>query len=156
MYVIGDGRVRVHDGDRTLVILGKQCVFGEMAVLDDEPRSASVTAMEPTCIFLLDRNTFDRLVATREEVMRGIARVVAQHLRARTREMAQDHRSMQEFGQEARLHQGDMRIEIDTAKQARQVLEITGTDYFQQFPVLRKPRLLGPVRRLDACHALEP
>ena len=40
MYIIAEGRVRVHDGDLTYNYLGKYDVFGEMAVLDPEPRSA--------------------------------------------------------------------------------------------------------------------
>jgi hypothetical protein len=38
------GRVRVHDGEMTLNYLGRRDVFGEMAALDPEPRSATVTA----------------------------------------------------------------------------------------------------------------
>jgi CRP-like cAMP-binding protein len=179
LYILTDGQVRVHDGERTLAILGGGDVFGEMAVLDPEPRSASVTAMEPTRLLLLDREAFYQLVGSREEVMRGIIRVIAQRLRARTREMVLDYQYIQQFGRvtaaaaaveggayeshcldevatrtdalgqlarvfqrmaheaalrEARLkHQvEEMRIEIDAAKKARQVLEITETDYFQQ------------------------
>jgi CRP-like cAMP-binding protein len=179
VYVIASGRVRVHDGERTLAILGKRDVFGEMAVLDAEPRSASVTAMEPTQLLVLDRVGFSRLVGSRDEVMRGIIHVLAQHLRDRTREVVRDHQYIQEFGRvtaaaaeveagaykpdgldevatrgdalgllarvfqrmahqvaahDARVKQRveDMRIDIDAAKQARQVLAITETDYFQQ------------------------
>jgi hypothetical protein len=45
MYVIVVGEVRVHDGERTLNHLGEGDVFGEMAVLDAEPRVASVTGV---------------------------------------------------------------------------------------------------------------
>ena len=38
MYIIVEGRVRVHDGDRTLNYLEKPAVFGEMSVLDPAPR----------------------------------------------------------------------------------------------------------------------
>jgi len=98
MYILADGRVRVHDGERTLAILGKCDVFGEMAMLDAQPRSASVTAMEQTRLLVLERVGFYRLVGGRDEVMRGVIRVLAQHLRARTREVVRDHRCVEEFG----------------------------------------------------------
>jgi CRP-like cAMP-binding protein len=43
MYFIASGSVRVHDGDVDLARLDAGEVFGEMAVLDNELRSASVT-----------------------------------------------------------------------------------------------------------------
>ena len=51
MYIIVDGRVRVHDGDQLIAYQGARDIFGELAVLDAEPRSASVTA-EVYCIRL--------------------------------------------------------------------------------------------------------
>ena len=54
MYIIIDGTVQVHDGDVEFAILGQNDVFGELAVLDPEPRIASVTAIE-NCRFFSDR-----------------------------------------------------------------------------------------------------
>src|SRR5512146_3281400 len=48
MYIIAEGGVRVHDGERILNDLGKWDIFGEMAAIDPEPRSATVTALEDT------------------------------------------------------------------------------------------------------------
>jgi AAA family ATP:ADP antiporter len=87
MYIIVDGRVRVHDGGRTLNYLGEGDVFGEMAVLDPEPRLASVTAVEDTRLFRLDQEPFYELMDDRIEVARGIIRVLSQHLRARVRDL---------------------------------------------------------------------
>lgn len=39
MYIIERGRMMVHDGERELNTLGPGDVFGEMAVLDPEPRA---------------------------------------------------------------------------------------------------------------------
>ena len=46
--MVSTGRIRVHIGDRTLVETGPGGVVGELAVLAPAPRSASVTALEPT------------------------------------------------------------------------------------------------------------
>jgi AAA family ATP:ADP antiporter len=87
MYIIVDGQVRVHDGGRTLNYLGEGDVFGEMAVLDPEPRLASVTAVQDTRLFRLDQEPFYELMDDRIEVARGIIRVLSQHLRARVRDL---------------------------------------------------------------------
>jgi AAA family ATP:ADP antiporter len=87
MYIIIGGQVRVHDGGRTLNYLGEGDVFGEMAVLDTEPRVASVTAVEDTRLFRLDQEPFYELMDDRIEVARGIIRVLSQHLRARVQDL---------------------------------------------------------------------
>ena len=82
MYIIVDGEVRVHDGERTLRHLGNRDIFGELAVLDPEPRSASVTAIVQTRLFRLDQDAIYELMADRIEVARGIIRVLCQQLRS--------------------------------------------------------------------------
>jgi len=89
MYVIVDGKVSVHDGERLLNYLGERNVFGEMALLDPEPRMASVTAVEPTRLFRLEQTPFYELISQRPEVATGIIRVLTGHLRNRVRDIAQ-------------------------------------------------------------------
>ncbi|MGQ4807653.1 hypothetical protein NKDENANG_01008 [Candidatus Entotheonellaceae bacterium PAL068K] len=84
MYIIVNGKVRVHDGEHTLTHLGERELFGELAVLDPEPRSASVTAIEPTLLFRLEQEAFYELMADRTEVARGIIRVLCRQVRSRT------------------------------------------------------------------------
>jgi CRP-like cAMP-binding protein len=50
-------------GGRSLGTAGSGGFFGELALLRDAPRSASVTAMTPLRAFRLDRDGFDRLIA---------------------------------------------------------------------------------------------
>lgn len=97
MYIIAEGKVRVHDGDLTVNFLGKRDVFGEMAVLDPEPRSASVTAEEDTRLLRLDQDSLYELMAGQTEVVRGIIRILSQRLRARVKDMAEDYEYMQQF-----------------------------------------------------------
>lgn len=97
MYMIVDGKVRVHDGEMTLNFLGKRDVFGEMAALDPEPRSASVTAEEDTLLFRLEQEAFYKLMEQRIEVTQGVIRVLCQHLRARMRDLREDFTYLQQF-----------------------------------------------------------
>lgn len=89
LYIILDGKVRVHDGERLLNFLGEREVFGEMALLDPEPRMASVTAVEATRLFRLEQAPFYELMVERPEVATGIIRVLTGHLRNRVRDIAQ-------------------------------------------------------------------
>ena len=97
LYVILDGKVRVHDGDRLLNYLDERDVFGEMALLDPEPRLASVTAVEPTSLFRLDQASFYDLMAERPEIATGIIRVLTGHLRNRVRDISQLNTRIQEL-----------------------------------------------------------
>jgi HEAT repeat protein len=87
LYVIAAGSVRVHDGDQTLEHLTEGQVFGEMALLDPEPRSASITATEETQLLRLDQEPFYELLESQTEVARGIIKVLTRRLRARMQDL---------------------------------------------------------------------
>ena len=88
MYVIVSGRVRIHDGAHTLNQLGAYEVFGEMALLDAEPRSASVTASEETLLLRLRQEEFFELLDEHGAIARSVIRVLSQRLRDRSAELA--------------------------------------------------------------------
>ena len=85
MYIIIDGKVRVHDEDRTIAELGERDIFGELAILDPEPRVASVTAIEDTRLFRIDQHALYELMAEHVEVAYGIIRVLCRRLRDKVR-----------------------------------------------------------------------
>lgn len=84
LYIIVSGSVRVHDHEKTFVHLGEREVVGELALLDSEPRHASVTTIEKTLLLKLDQEPFFELIANNPEVVRGIMRVLTRRLRAAT------------------------------------------------------------------------
>src|SRR5436305_170896 len=65
LYIIAEGHVRAHDGARTLNTLHRGEVFGEMAALDPEVRSASITALTDTRLLRLDRRLLYQVMAQR-------------------------------------------------------------------------------------------
>jgi AAA family ATP:ADP antiporter len=87
MYIIVDGEVRVHDGERTLNHLYSGDVFGESAVLDSEPRMASITAVSETQLLRLAQEPFYEVMESRSEVARGVIRVLSSHLRQRLKDL---------------------------------------------------------------------
>lgn len=82
LYIIASGDVRVHDGDHTLAHLGEREVFGELAVLDPEPRSASVTATSNVQLLRLDRDDLFEILPDHVEMLSGILHVLCNRLRA--------------------------------------------------------------------------
>jgi len=97
LYIIAEGHVRAHDGARTLNTLHRGEVFGEMAALDPEVRSASITALTDARLLRLERGPLYRVIAQRSEVAQGIIHVLVQRLRGRLREMNEDFQYMQQF-----------------------------------------------------------
>lgn len=84
LYVIVSGSVRVHRGEYEIVRLGQRDVFGELATLDPEPRSADVTALED-CLFLrIEGTALYDLMAEHPAVTRGVIAVLCERLRDAT------------------------------------------------------------------------
>lgn len=84
MYIIVDGKVRVHDGDYEITTMTTRDIVGELAVLDPFPRSASVTAIEDTVLFRLDQEVLYDLMSGHVEVVRGVIRALCRRLREQT------------------------------------------------------------------------
>ena len=97
LYIVVDGSVHVHDGEMSINYLHTREVFGEMAALDPVPRSASVTAVEDTCLFRLERDELHEIMMRSPEIADGVIRVLCEHLRARVSDMKEDYLYMQQF-----------------------------------------------------------
>jgi signal transduction histidine kinase len=81
MFIIKSGAVRVHDGNHVLSRLKSGQVFGEFALFDNESRSASVTAEEPTILLMLEQNDFYKVMVNKAEVTKGVLRKVLKRIR---------------------------------------------------------------------------
>jgi CRP-like cAMP-binding protein len=57
-YLIASGSAVVRRGGRKVATLGPGSYFGEMALLDRGPRSATVTTAEPTELIVLGQREF--------------------------------------------------------------------------------------------------
>ena len=85
LYAVVDGRLRVHHGDHTLAELGPGSTVGELAALVPEPRSASVTALEPSTLLRIDKPVLDELLVARPELATGVIASLVDMVRDRTR-----------------------------------------------------------------------
>lgn len=88
MYVIYQGEVRIHAGETTFATFRNRDLFGELALLDPEPRSATATATIDSLLLRLDQEAFYELMAERREVAQGILRMLTRRLRAQNQLLA--------------------------------------------------------------------
>lgn len=82
LYVVATGRVRVHIGSKDLVEKEQGGVVGELAALAPAPRSASVTALEPSLLLRLRRGPLEELLEDRPEIARSVIATLARMLQA--------------------------------------------------------------------------
>ena len=85
LYLVVEGAVKVHRGDKQLAKLSVRDVFGEMAVLDSEPRSASVTVIDEAVLLKIGRDDFREILAERPEIALGVIKVLSRRLRETNR-----------------------------------------------------------------------
>lgn len=83
LFFILEGRVRIHSAGVTedLATLGERAVFGEMALLDSEPRSASATSVTDLVCLKIERDDFNEILAEKGEIAQGIIKVLTRRLR---------------------------------------------------------------------------
>lgn len=88
LFIITSGSVRVtqhqadDDDEQLLSLLGPGGVFGEMALLDDLPRSATVTALEDTRTLILVYWDFRAMLLDNAEIAVKLLGVLSRRLRA--------------------------------------------------------------------------
>jgi CRP-like cAMP-binding protein len=85
LFTVVRGRLRVHHGPREVTTLGPGSTVGELAALVPEPRSASVTAVEPATLLRIDKPVLDELLADRPALASGIIAALVAMVRERVR-----------------------------------------------------------------------
>ncbi|MBE3575834.1 MAG: Crp/Fnr family transcriptional regulator [Firmicutes bacterium] len=93
-YMVISGSVRIYilseDGrEKTLTLLGPGEFFGEMALVDDAPRSASAQALEFARLMVLSRGAFTHMITTHPDMAIKVIRVLSQRLREANSQMEQ-------------------------------------------------------------------
>ena len=94
LYVLFSGRVRVveatMDGQAEMLLgeIGKAEVLGEVGILRDQPRSATVIAVDRTHCLVLRRRDFVKVLVESPELANGLLRVLAARLYEADRKLA--------------------------------------------------------------------
>jgi CRP/FNR family transcriptional regulator, cyclic AMP receptor protein len=81
MYVIKTGTVEVRLGNRLLATLGERTIFGEMALIDHGPRSATAVAVTDTVIVPVGEKQFLLMVSRTPYFALNVMRVLVDRLR---------------------------------------------------------------------------
>jgi len=85
-FLLWSGRALILKGDlQSPIILGYRGpgeVVGEMALLEKQPRSASVVAIEPLCLFKIGHDDFQGLLKRAPEIAVGMMKLLSARLRA--------------------------------------------------------------------------
>ena len=92
LYMVESGRVKVFIGDEDgreliLKILGHGHCFGEMSLVDQQPRSASVTTLEPSTFLILSHSAFEQCLERAPRIASMVLRVLAQRVREADRKI---------------------------------------------------------------------
>lgn len=94
LYVVASGRLKVittsdMGDDLIFCLVDPGEVIGEVALLIDRERTATVVAMKPSELIVIDRRDFQQLLRTRPEVAMSMLAVLAERL-ARISEFVED------------------------------------------------------------------
>ena len=91
MFIIQSGQVKiskvVDDNEVILAVLQKGDFFGEMALLENKPRSASAIAHEDCVLMAVNRKNFDQMVATQAQLITRLTITLAERLWSMSRQL---------------------------------------------------------------------
>ena len=145
LFLIAEGEVKVYvtgtDGKETILsLLSRGDSFGEMSLIDGEPRSASVKAVQPTKVLIIRQEHFLELLKTTPELATGLLVQMSRRLRNANRQIG-SLATMSVFGRVAgtilslieargvRIHgrNGEMVTVIRNRPTQQQFAEMSGT-----------------------------
>ena len=91
MYIIGTGKVRISKmipgaGEEALAILEAGSYFGEMALIDDTPRSADATAQQTSTLYVIQKGDLEQLMLQHKDLAYELLWTFVRTLSARLRE----------------------------------------------------------------------
>ncbi len=88
MFLIVEGEAEIFKGPQRLAALGAGEIFGEMALLTGEERSATVRAKTAMELYELDKSDFDAMLTYAPQLSSGLSRILARRLRETTQSTA--------------------------------------------------------------------
>jgi len=81
MYLVLEGRVRLHRSGIEVTVAGVNEVFGTWALFDDEPMVVTATVLESCRLLRIDRDDFIDLLADYVQITQGVLKAMVKRLR---------------------------------------------------------------------------
>ena len=81
LYLVLDGKVRLHREGREITVAGVHEAFGTWALFDQSPRVATATALEDCHLLRINRDDFVDLLAENVHITEGVLKTVVGRLR---------------------------------------------------------------------------
>ncbi len=122
MYIIVEGKVKVHDGEHVFTQFGEKDFFGEYSLIDSSARSATVTALETTHLLRLNQEDFYKIIKDNIEVSKAVLKALIKRLR--------DNNILEEKLTQNNLKIERQRDELDKQKKELEELNATKDKFF--------------------------
>jgi CRP-like cAMP-binding protein len=81
LYIIIKGEIDIVKGGERIDVMKAGGSFGEMAIIDSQPRSADAIALTDVLVLKMERDDFHEILKQREEVAIGVIRVLNRRIR---------------------------------------------------------------------------
>ncbi len=106
-YMIESGRVEIvildHGKERRISTMGQGEMFGEIALIDQKPRTATVRAMERTVLVPIQRKLVDDLLAKSDPILRHLLLVILERFRGQVNKTSTASFSAEQVSERAAL-----------------------------------------------------
>jgi CRP/FNR family transcriptional regulator, cyclic AMP receptor protein len=89
MYAVQEGDVDILVGDKTIDHIGPGGIFGEMALIDNSPRSATAIARTDCKLVEVNHKRFEFMVQQTPRFALTVMQIMAERLRKRIAELSQ-------------------------------------------------------------------
>jgi CRP-like cAMP-binding protein len=81
MYLVIEGKVRLHRGDQEVMTAQKKDAFGTWALFDDQPRIVTATAAAEVVLLRIDREEFFDLLTDHSRITQAMMKTLSTRLR---------------------------------------------------------------------------
>lgn len=87
MYILYEGKAKVHDDDVKIADVEPVSIIGEMALLTSEPRNATITAVEKCKLLSLNQHAFELISEDNIDFYKSIVKILIKKLQKQNNEL---------------------------------------------------------------------
>ena len=87
MYLLIDGKVKLHRGESIVLIASLNDAFGTWSLFNDEPRLVSATALEKSDLLMIQKEDMIDILADNVRITEGILKAMAKRLQSIARKV---------------------------------------------------------------------